>query len=328
LQFLPAKSQASLAPLGNHVDKEMSRLKPDSELETTRFRQAVYIKFTKRNHMPNPCSSKPGYKRIVACFIERLMVDQNSWSTTVHGYAESINTLFQLRNLPALANLSDQTNMCARIILLREKEEDIAKQQSPITREMFAALCNLAKKASADLLEAVVADWFKFIRNTGLRCAEYAQKTQSVFDKHKYPSGKCVVKAFIPTDWTFYNSSSAIMNIHPLTSLVQVFPVRLKVTYQIQKNRQNGQCITLVANNDHPDICPVRVAYRIFLRAKKLGQLDSQPMAVFVKKHGIKKSLQVKRYPMSCNPLQGQSTRIVLKMQSSIFPLTRVGFGH
>jgi hypothetical protein len=233
LQFLPAKfQQASLAPLGNYVDKKMFRLKPDSKLETTRFRQAVYIKFTEQNHMPNPCSSKPGYEKIVACFIERLMMDHNSsWSATIRRYAKSVNPLFRLRNLQAPADLSDQTNMCARIILTREKEEDIAKQQSPITREMFAALCNLANKISSDLLEAVVADWFKFIRITGLRCAEYAQKTQSAFNKHKYPSGKCVVKALIPTDWTFYDSSSAIMNIHPLTSLVQVFPARIKVTY-------------------------------------------------------------------------------------------------
>jgi hypothetical protein len=106
---------------------------------------------------------------------------------------------------------------------------------------------------------------------------------------------KRVVKAFIPTDWTFYDSSGAIMNIHPLTSLVQVFPARLKVTYQIQKNRQNGQCIRLVANNDHPDICPVQAAYRIFLRAKRLGQSDSQPMAVFVNKHGMTRYLTGKK---------------------------------
>jgi hypothetical protein len=46
--------------------------------------------------------------------------------------------------------------MCARIILAREKEEDITKQQSPITREMFAALCDLANKTSANILEAVL----------------------------------------------------------------------------------------------------------------------------------------------------------------------------
>jgi hypothetical protein len=90
--------------------------------------------------------------------------------------------------------------MCARIILARDKEEDITKQRSPITREMFAALCDQANNSSANLQEVVVADWFKFIRIPGLRCAEYALKTQLGFDEHEYPSGKHVVKAFIPTD--------------------------------------------------------------------------------------------------------------------------------
>ncbi len=68
-------------------------------------------------------------------------------------------------------------------------------------------------------------------------------------------------------------------------------PKKLTMTFQIQKNRQNGQSITLVANNAHHDICPVQAAYCIFLRAKKLGQLDSEPMGIFVNKFGIKKYL-------------------------------------
>jgi hypothetical protein len=66
---------------------------------------------------------------------------------------------------------------------------------------------------------------------------------------------------------------------------------KLKMTFRIQKNRQNGQSITLVADEAHQDICPVWAAHRIFLRAKKLGQLDLEPMGVFVNKFGIKKYL-------------------------------------
>jgi hypothetical protein len=104
------------------------------------------------------------------------MLDQNSRSATVRGYVESINTLFRLQDLPIPDDLSDHNNMCTKIILVRDKEEEIARRQNPITREIFAALLELGAKSATDSLEAVVADWFTFIRITGLRCAEYTQK--------------------------------------------------------------------------------------------------------------------------------------------------------
>ncbi len=182
--------------------------------------------------------------------------------------------------------------MCAKIITAHEKEENIANQRNPFTREMFAALLDLARRSeSKDSIEAVVADWFTLIRITGLRCAEYARMTQSAVDKHEYPSGRCVTKAFVPTDWKFYDKDGVTINVHPLSKDVQAFPTKLHVTYRIQKNRQNGQSITLVSDNNPPDICPVRAAYRIFLRANRLGQSDSQPMAVFVNKRNTTKYL-------------------------------------
>jgi hypothetical protein len=186
------------------------------------------------------------------------MLDHNSRSKTVHGYVESINSLFRLCNLPILADLSDRINMCAKIITAHEKEENIANQRNPITREMFAALLDSARRSeSKDSIKAVVANWFTLIRITGLQCAEYAQKTQSAVDEHEYPLGQCITKAFVPTDWKFYDKDGGTINVHPLSEDVHVFPTKLCVTYRIQKHRQNGQSITLVADNIHPDICPV-----------------------------------------------------------------------
>jgi hypothetical protein len=247
----------------------MSQLKSDSEIETARFRQAVYVNFTKKHCIPDPCRNEPGYEYIIACSVKRLMLDHNSQSKTVRGYVESINSLFRLCNLPIPANLSDRMNMCAKIITAHEKEENIANQKNPITREMFAALLDSARRSKGkDSIEAGVADWFTLTRITGLQCAEYAQKTQSTVDKLEYPSGRRVTKAFVPTDWKFYNKDGVTINLHPLSKDVHVFPTKLRVAYRIQKNRQNGQSITLVADNIHPDICPVRAAYRIFLRDK------------------------------------------------------------
>ncbi len=46
----------------------MSQLKSDSELETSRFRQAVYVNFTKNHCIPDPCGNEPGYEYIIVFF--------------------------------------------------------------------------------------------------------------------------------------------------------------------------------------------------------------------------------------------------------------------
>jgi hypothetical protein len=68
-------------------------------------------------------------------------------------------------------------------------------------------------------------------------------------------------------------------------------PKKMKLTSRVQKNWQNGQSITFVADDKHQHICPVRVAYGIYLQVKRLGQTDDQPMGVFVNHHGLVKYL-------------------------------------
>ena len=66
-----------------------------------------------------------------------------------------------------------------------------------------------------------------------------------------------------------------------------VMSKKLKVTFRIQKNHENGQSITLVADDMNHHICPVHTAHRIYLRTKRIGQSDDQPMGVFVNHQGI-----------------------------------------
>jgi hypothetical protein len=77
--------------------------------------------------------------------------------------------------------------MCSKIILAREKEESVARQQSPITQEIYSALINQANKSPVNSVEWVLADWFTLIQITGLCCAEYTQKTQTSYDEHESP---------------------------------------------------------------------------------------------------------------------------------------------
>ncbi len=201
------------------------------------------------------------------------MLDCNSHSATAQGYAQSINRLFELCNFPVPADISDKENMTAKLIHARERKETIARRRSPLSKEMYVAKAKLASASDQDSAELVTFDWFNVIKYTGFRVALYAQTTQSKVDKFEYASGNKVVKAFVSSDWKFYDENGRLMTIHSLDDSADP-PKKLKITFRIQKNCQNGQLITFVADDKHPQICPVRSAYRIFLRAKRLGQSD------------------------------------------------------
>ena len=153
MYFLPSESRAALVDLGNYVDTKMSRLKQDSSIETIRFRQAVYINWTKTVFMPDPCGQEPGYEFILACFIEQLMNSHISRADTVCGYIKAINILFELRQFKIPGDISDKENLCSKIIHAREREEGIAKQRSPITKEMFAAMADRAASGKKDSID-------------------------------------------------------------------------------------------------------------------------------------------------------------------------------
>lgn len=267
----------------------MSRSKASGGLETERFRQAIYLSWCKLKHIPDPCGPEDGYQRIAGYFIKHLIIQNNCRSATARGYADAINVLFNKREFPIPAEFSDNVNIVAKIIENLSKEEDIARQRSPLTAEIFACLFQLAKNSEQDSETSVIFDWFCVIRIIGLRCSEYAQTTQSKIDIYEYPSGKQVVKAFIRTDWVFHDERGRIIKVHDEAMLDSLGKCR--VTFRIQKNRQNGQKITFTFDSKHPSICPVRAAYRIYLRSIRLGQSDDEPMAVFVNKKNAKKYL-------------------------------------
>jgi hypothetical protein len=142
---------------------------------------------------------------------------------------------------------------------------------------MYVAMAKLAKESLANSAESVAFELFNLIRVGGFRVAEYAQTTQMRVDEFEYASGNKVIKAFIPTDWKFYNRKDKLITTHSLVGLYSPVckwagklqelileqPKKLKITFRIQKNRQNGQSISFVVDDKHPDICPVRLDSQI-----------------------------------------------------------------
>jgi hypothetical protein len=122
LFFLPDRAKSHLNDIGNRVDRELAQSRQDSEIEMEAAQQAHYIKWADILKILDPCGSYPGYQRIVAIYIKYVQcgININNIRTLhlamVKGYAESMNALFRLRNMPALADLSDPNNMSAMLI--------------------------------------------------------------------------------------------------------------------------------------------------------------------------------------------------------------------
>jgi hypothetical protein len=197
---------------------------------TPLFRQAVYIDWTKRKIISDPCGDQPGYSCVISCCVENLMLDKNCRFKTVKGYVESINTLFKLRGFAIPIDLSDKQNMCTRLIDKIKREETIAKQRSPLTKEMFVNMGKLAAILPQNSANSVLHDWFCLIRICGFRVAEYAQTTQTKINTNQYSSGKEVIKAFLPGDWVFKNDKGQEIKVNPLNRITDT-PKQLKIAF-------------------------------------------------------------------------------------------------
>ena len=180
-------------------------------------------------------------------------------ANTLRGYASAIGTLFTLRGFKPPIDISDPNNLGGIIITNRKREEEIAAQRCPLSNAIFAELQQKASAShSLDSEQNCLFDLICVGRFIGPRVSEYAQTSPSKVDYHVYPSGKTVIKAFIADDFAFYDKSGNLI-VHLDDKSVDIVK-KVKITWRIQKNRRNGQAITLSADDNHSMICPVRAA--------------------------------------------------------------------
>ena len=260
--------------MGHRVDREMANSRRSSDVETEAARQAHYIKWADIIGIPDPCGPHLGYQRIIAIYTKYVQcgVNYNNrqmlHSATVWGYAEAVNNLFRLRHFAPPADLTNPENMTSILITNMLREEEIARQRAPLDNKIFVQLRSTAKASNCDdLVHSLLFDIVALGRYIGPRLSEYAQTTQDKVDYHTYPSGHQVIKAFIANDYVFYDKKKRVIKDLTLDTVDKACTVQ--ITWRIQKNRQNGQAITLAADVDHPEICPVCSALRIVMRAQR-----------------------------------------------------------
>ncbi len=193
----------------------------------------------------DPCGHQQGYQRIVAIYIKYLMSGINFRnrdflrSDMVKGYATSINALFKLQDIKPPADVVDPNNISGILINNLIKEEDIARQRSPLDSDIFTELlCKSNVYRSRDSKHSTLFNLVVIGCYIGPRVSKYAQTSDKNVDYHLYPSGKQVIKAFIASDFTFYDEKSQI--IEDLSDALSDTVERVPITWRIQKNCQNN----------------------------------------------------------------------------------------
>lgn len=239
---------------------------------------AKYLVWAKLNHITEAVGPEPGRVRLVANFLKSLFLVNNCRAQTMHGYAQAINELHRLRNFPIPADMTDKNNECYIIYHNQLREEDVATQSEPLTTKIFVQLKKMAQESHKDSAISCTFDWACIFRLSGYRGIEYLQKTQKRVEVHVYPSTKRVVKGLVRHDWTFSDKQGRIITNHGEDNFSILG--KFTTTHRIQKNRKNGQKISIAADDTCFEICAVRAAYRIFLRSIRLGQTNDLPMGI------------------------------------------------
>jgi hypothetical protein len=182
--------------------------------------------------------------------------------------------------------VADPNNILGILINNLVKKEDITRQRSPLGSDIFTELlCKSNVSQSRDSKHSTLFDLVAMGHYIGPRVSEYTQTSDKNVDYHVYPSGKQVIKAFIASNFTFYDEQSQI--IADLSDLSIDTVERVRITWHIQKNCQNNQKITLSCDKADKAICPVLAALRLVLRACCLSQPDSMPVACYSKKNSL-----------------------------------------
>jgi hypothetical protein len=128
---------------------------------------------------------------------------------TVQGYATSINSLLRLQSMEAPVDTSDPNNMVGILINNLVKEEDIARQRSPLDSNIFTKLLQkLNVSCSPDLEQRTLFNLVALGCYIGPCVSKYVQTTDRNVDYHVYPSRKQVIKAFIANDFQFFDKNS------------------------------------------------------------------------------------------------------------------------
>ena len=137
------------------------------------------------------------------------------------------------------------------LIVNHRRQEYTVVQQYPLKSAFFAELGWMATSSKSSTSEqSFLFDVTCLGCFIGPWVSEYAQTSPNLGNYHGYLSGKQVIKALTANDISYYDKAGNI--IKHLDNNTTDIVSKVKITWRIQKNLQNGQSKTLLAK----PVCP------------------------------------------------------------------------
>ena len=127
--------------------------------------------------------------------------------------------------------------------------------------------------------ESAIFDWVVMSRYIGQRLSEFAQKTQHSPEYFVSADNKTkILRDFNESDFIFFGKSKKEFH-QPLKNKSEVTTVRIR--WRIQKNRRNGETISLAKDEHCPALCPVLAALWIIRRDRGLRQEKALLLGIY-----------------------------------------------
>lgn len=199
---------------------------------------------------------------------------------TLKKYINAAVKLYTDRNFPhPQAIVKD--DLVKPLLQAVQRYEKVENRKEMIYDNMLAHMLKVCRLASPDSSDAAILDWIILGRVTGARRSEWCQDSQTVeMTTPNVAHDSPEPRAFILADFEFFDSSTR--RLYDLSSSSSSTVDYVRIRWRYQKNSDNGQKISFKRDYDHPQVCPVLAALRIYQRAQRLQVPPDSPIAVYL----------------------------------------------
>ena len=183
------------------------------------------------------------------------------------------------------------TDFVSVILDAVRKYEKVPQRREMIHDAMYEHMLNMykaSKSQAPDTLEPALIEWLLLARWVGPRKSEWCSDSPTVYKTIDDPEWGDRPNAlpFIFDDMVFKSHNGTVVSIpqstwaDPGASLPADIGY-LELTVRKQKNNDNYQKLTYGRVVQRPIMCPVRAAFHIWCRGKRLGLPGTHPAAVY-----------------------------------------------